>query len=141
MKRFYSATTNGFYLEDDFKLYAAAGTLPDDLVEITNELFESCMNAPNCNSHIEPDANGLPSVVEDIQTAEQIKSAIDGQISGLSSLASLRIAPLQDAVDLGIATEEETTLLTAWKTYRVALNRVPTQAGYPTTIDWPEQPV
>ena len=34
------------------------------------------------------------------------------------------IAPLQDAVDLEIATEEERSLLEAWNKYRVLLNRV-----------------
>ena len=39
-------------------------------------------------------------------------------------VASEHIAPLQDAADLEIATEEETSLLEAWKKYRVLLNRV-----------------
>lgn len=140
MKRFYSAETNGFYLDDDFQLYTEAGTLPTDLIEITNELFESCMSAPDNDSHIEPDANGMPSIVKDVKTTAQIQSAADGQISGLLSLASSKISPLQDAVDLGIATDIETASLAAWKTYRVAVNRVPTQSGYPTTIDWPPMP-
>ena len=38
------------------------------------------------------------------------------------------IAPLQDAVDLEIATEEERSLLEAWNKYRVLLNRVDTSA-------------
>ncbi|WP_156515839.1 tail fiber assembly protein [Achromobacter ruhlandii] len=54
--------------------------------------------------------------------------------------AGLRMAPLQDAVDLGIATNAEQESLTAWKTYRVHLNRVPDQAGYPAAIDWPIEP-
>ncbi|MCT8189895.1 phage tail assembly chaperone, partial [Pseudomonas monteilii] len=29
---------------------------------------------------------------------------------------------------------------TAWKRYRVALNRLPEQAGWPTEIDWPALP-
>ncbi len=62
------------------------------------------------------------------------------QIVELLTTATDKIAPLQDAVDLGIATTAEATSLTAWKTYRVAVNRVPTQAGYPTTIDWPTMP-
>ncbi|EFB3321859.1 tail fiber assembly protein [Escherichia coli] len=39
------------------------------------------------------------------------------------------MAPLQDAVDLGIATEEESSLLAAWKKYRVLLNRVDTSVA------------
>lgn len=62
------------------------------------------------------------------------------EIQRLLSAATDKIAPLQDAVDLGIATTEETASLTAWKTYRVAVNRVPTQPGFPTAIDWPLMP-
>ncbi len=55
-----------------------------------------------------------------------------------SPLASEHIAPLQDAVDLEIATEEETSLLEAWKKYRVLLNRVNTTTA--PDIEWPEEP-
>jgi hypothetical protein len=48
------------------------------------------------------------------------------------------LSVLQDAVDLGIATEAETASLTAWKTYRVLLNRVDTTAA--PEISWPEVP-
>ncbi|EON9774816.1 tail fiber assembly protein, partial [Escherichia coli] len=48
------------------------------------------------------------------------------------------IAPLQDAVDLEIATEEETSLLEAWKKYRVLLNRVDTSTA--PDIEWPVIP-
>ena len=40
--------------------------------------------------------------------------------------ASNIIEPLQDAVDLDIATDEETKKLKAWKVYRVQLNRIDT---------------
>nr|UJL16314.1 tail fiber assembly protein [Escherichia coli] len=45
------------------------------------------------------------------------------------------IAPLQDAVDLEIATEEERSLLEAWNKYRVLLNRVDTSTA--PDIEWP----
>ncbi|ENC0044836.1 tail fiber assembly protein, partial [Shigella sonnei] len=51
---------------------------------------------------------------------------------------SEHIAPLQDAVDLEIATEEENSLLEAWKKYRVLLNRVDTSTA--PDIEWPEEP-
>ncbi|HCO5723789.1 TPA: tail fiber assembly protein, partial [Escherichia coli] len=44
--------------------------------------------------------------------------------NSLMQAASEHIAPLQDAVELELATEEETSLLEAWKKYRVLLNRV-----------------
>ncbi|EFG6909164.1 tail fiber assembly protein, partial [Escherichia coli] len=48
------------------------------------------------------------------------------------------IAPLQDAADLEIATEEEISLLEAWKKYRVLLNRVDTSTSQ--DIEWPALP-
>jgi hypothetical protein len=55
-------------------------------------------------------------------------------------LSTLRIAPLQDAHDLGESTETEESLLISWKRYRIALNRIEQQAGYPADIDWPLSP-
>ncbi|MEJ1538552.1 tail fiber assembly protein, partial [Escherichia coli] len=45
---------------------------------------------------------------------------------------------LQDAADLEIATEEEISLLEAWKKYRVLLNRVDTSVA--PDIEWLIQP-
>lgn len=60
------------------------------------------------------------------------------QKESLLALASSKIAPLQDAVDLGIATEEESALLIEWKKYRVLINRI-TPDDAPD-IKWHEQP-
>jgi len=53
------------------------------------------------------------------------------------SVAAINIAPLQDAVDLGIATDDETALLKQWKQYRVSVNRIDLSQGDPT---WPALP-
>ncbi|MCV8535777.1 tail fiber assembly protein, partial [Escherichia coli] len=49
--------------------------------------------------------------------------------NSLMQVASEHIAPLQDAADLEIATEEERSLLEAWNKYRVLLNRVDTSVA------------
>lgn len=54
--------------------------------------------------------------------------------------AAIRIAPLQDAVDLDDATPAEIAALKAWKQYRVALNRIEQQAGFPASVNWPVKP-
>ncbi|AYB48623.1 phage tail protein [Candidatus Williamhamiltonella defendens] len=51
--------------------------------------------------------------------------------------ASKAIGPLADAVELGIATEQEVQALKIWKAYRVALHRLEPKAG---EITWPEVP-
>lgn len=58
----------------------------------------------------------------------------------LLSVSALRIAPLQDAADLGIATPEEEASLLAWKQCRVNLSRIEQQAGFPDSIEWPVAP-
>ena len=67
-----------------------------------------------------------------IREAEETKN-------NLMQVASEHIAPLQDAADLEIATEEENSLLEAWKKYRVLLNRVDTSTA--PDIEWPTNPV
>lgn len=70
----------------------------------------------------------------------RLTAEANAQKSYLLAYATTQIAPLQDAVDLDIATPAETALLTAWKQYRVAVNRINMQAGFPETITWPVQP-
>lgn len=74
------------------------------------------------------------------QAAEQLLAQAQAETSRLRQVADTAITPLQDAVDVDDATDEEKALLTLWKKYRVALNRLPDQEGYPATIDWPAPP-
>lgn len=69
---------------------------------------------------------------------EQLIAEAEQQKQSLLAEANNAIAPLQDAVDLGMVTDEEKAKLTAWKTYRVLLNRVDTSLA--PDIDWPEKP-
>ncbi|WP_276204517.1 tail fiber assembly protein [Pseudomonas putida] len=71
---------------------------------------------------------------------EQHLAAVVGDTAQRRAVADAAIAPLQDAVDIDEATEVEAALLKEWKRYRVALNRLPEQPGYPTEIDWPAPP-
>jgi len=65
---------------------------------------------------------------------------VQAETARLRATADSAIAPLQDAVDIDEATTEEEALLKVWKKFRIALNRLPEQPGYPSTIDWPAPP-
>lgn len=69
-------------------------------------------------------------------TAAEVKTERDRRLAE----AAIRIAPLQDAVDLGEATAEEEQLLIEWKQYRITVNRVTLQSGYPAAVVWPTRP-
>lgn len=73
-------------------------------------------------------------------THDELIALARTQRDQLLTLAAIRIAPLQDAVDLDESTPDEVARLKLWKQYRIALNRVEQQAGYPAEIDWPRSP-
>ena len=73
-------------------------------------------------------------------TLEEIKTLALGRRDYLLSIAAIRIAPLQDAVDLEEGTLSDAASLKKWKQYRVAVNRVPDQSGFPKNIEWPTEP-
>lgn len=69
---------------------------------------------------------------------DELVADAEQQKSALLTAANNTIAPLQDAVDLDIATDSEQSQLLAWKKYRVLLNRVDTSAA--PEIEWPTPP-
>lgn len=82
----------------------------------------------------------ITQAMKDQVAAEQRLAQVVAQAAASRAAADSAIDPLQDAVDLEEITEAEAAELKAWKKYRVALNRVPDQPGYPDTIDWPAPP-
>lgn len=81
--------------------------------------------------------NGL--TIEQYQyTKEELIATAEEQKQSLMSVAADAIAPLQDAIDLGMATETENSRLLEWKKYRVLLNRIDTSLA--PDIDWPSLP-
>ncbi|MEY0950248.1 tail fiber assembly protein [Providencia manganoxydans] len=85
------------------------------------------MTPKEIDAHLNPPISKEQLIVE----AEQQKQSLLAE-------ANNAIAPLQDAVDLGMAIDEEEAQLTAWKKYRVLLNRVDISTA--PEINWPEKP-
>ena len=72
--------------------------------------------------------------------ADQVALQLKGERDRLLQEARLRMGPLRDAVELGVATPEESALLLQWKQYRIDLGRIEQQASYPITVAWPVMP-
>ncbi|MFO3672630.1 tail fiber assembly protein [Pseudomonas protegens] len=73
-------------------------------------------------------------------TIVELSEATLNQRDGLLVSAAAKMGPLQDAVDEEAATAEEVSLLKRWKQYRIALNRIEQQEGFPASIQWPKSP-
>lgn len=87
------------------------------------------------------DSSSLSWVITEENRALMDSDLISSNIhkkQNLMALASSTMAPLQDAVDIGIATDDEKTTLEKWKNYRVSLNRLSVTST--NNVDWPAIP-
>ncbi|MCD0491421.1 tail fiber assembly protein [Chromobacterium violaceum] len=79
------------------------------------------------------------AVDQNAERSALIAAALQLQQQKLTAAYQVR-RPLEDAVELGIASQSELAKLASWKQYCVDLSRVPTRPGYPAQIDWPKAP-
>lgn len=118
-------------------------TLPPEaqLVPLTDDEYTALFAGQAAGQQIACGKSGRPELVDHAApSTEDLIAAANSKRDALLVTAALRIAPLQDAVDLDEASAVELASLKAWKQYRVAVNRVPEQQGYPGRVDWPRQP-
>lgn len=132
----YSKMTRSFYSHD------VHGTdVPEDSVEIDSEAYLRLLAGQSEGKVISPDESGRPVLVDPpIPSDKDLVAMFVATRDGLLRSATERIAPLQDAVDLDDATEADLDALKKWKQYRVSLNRLQDQPGFPGEITWPRQP-
>lgn len=77
-------------------------------------------------------------IAKRIYTPEENREQAKVEQAARIATAAKHIAPLQDAVDLGIASDAEKIQLDAWKKYRVMLYRIDFSTAI--NIDWPGVP-
>lgn len=136
---YFSATTNGFYPLSMKPDYDAAGSWPTDAKEVSIDVFNEFTGIPPAGKMRGVDKKGQPCWV-DIPPpthAEQVAQA-EQKKQQLLSDASAAIAPLQYAVDLDMATDDEKVLLLKWKKYTVEVNRIDIDKA--PDIEWPDKP-
>lgn len=79
-------------------------------------------------------------VVDEPARDEVLRSVAYRKQTLANQFATGRINTLQDAVELGMATDDEAAALPAWKAYRVRLNRLDISTAAPADDDWPASP-
>ena len=125
-------------IQETIELTEIESRLPesrDELDSVPPIVYEMRDNIQNFHKMTE---NEVELYTNPPKTHEQYSIEAESQKSYLLSLATQKIAPLQDAVDLDIATEDELSQLKAWKKFRVLVNRVDTSLA--PDIEWPEHP-
>lgn len=138
MQIFYSASTGGFYTPP-----LHGEDIPADALALERGDTEhgELLAGTTIGRVIVADERGYPMLQDrPPETDEALRLRALAERDIFLAEAAIRIAPLQDAVDVGEATTEEEAALTAWKRYRVALNRIEQAAGFPRDFAWPERP-
>lgn len=132
-KYYFLASNTGFYV------YPVSSSIPDEAKEITEETYNALFAGQEIGKVITADKDGNPVLADPPPlTQEQQVAIADAKKTRLMAGATVAINPLQDAVDLEEATDSEKSMLTAWKKYRVLLNRIDTAKA--PDITWPATP-
>lgn len=154
----FSVSTQSFY-DDNYEENAVVNDLPSDVQVIDDEQYASFFNAinsdrvvylvadeftisqPRPDKYYSWDITSKTWAMTDAAVAQKSADLIaDAELrrSTLLSEAGTAISPLQDAVELDMATDEEKSRYDAWRKYRVLLMRVDTSLA--PDINWPEPP-
>ncbi|WNJ81700.1 tail fiber assembly protein [Cedecea neteri] len=137
---YYSKTTNLFYPHAWLGDYESAGTLPDDIVPVSDPVVAEYSCFVKEGKQRTAGADGLPTW-GDIppQPQEELIALAEQKRAALRLSADSEVSWRQGAVDEGVATEEEADALAGWKKYRVLLMRIDTSKA--PSIEWPTPPV
>jgi hypothetical protein len=136
----YSPLTNGFYPRELREVYDDAASWPDDGIAVSDVVYREYQTLPPPEGKVRvAGTDGLPAWADiPAPSVAELKAEATAMLSALMAKANAAIAPLQDAVDIDDATEAERASLTAWKKYRIALNRLDLSAA--PDIAWPAYP-
>lgn len=139
-KYYFSAKELSFYPESLKEDYIKAGSWPNDLIEVEVGVFLEFTAQPPQGKVRGSNKNGMPAWKSSpASTKEELISIANAKKEAERTIADKSILPLQDAVDLEMATDEELSNLNDWKKYRVLLNRIDTSTA--PEINWPQRPL
>lgn len=136
----FSNKTRGFYPVGSLRVYKDAGTLPDDLVRITDDEHQQYIGeAPNnCvpNYNTETGTMEWLEVIPPTQSDEAIVAANLSEQKARQRVVAAAAFPLQSAAAVG-ATAEEQAHLDELQAYSVALHRINLlDPDWPVPPDW-----
>ena len=132
-KYYFSVLNKAIYTDALYNAYVESGSWPNDAVEITAEMAQKYHPSNQLVGKVlGSDADGAPCWVDaPPPSQEEIIIKFENDKSALKLSADSEINWRQDAVDAGIATDEESKDLAAWKKYRIMLMRSDLNSGFP----------
>lgn len=140
---YYSASTNSFYPVFLKSEYEKAGSLPDDLREVTDETFNEF--SQNKDGFYRASENGLPIWVEVPQPTqqeinEQKATENIAYLAAESERTEAEIKIYERMRDRNRADEDDLKMLEVLEDYSIDLKKVTKQQGWPLEVEWPIAP-
>ncbi len=136
---YFDKESMGFYDDSLKDSYVAAGSWPDDMVEVDKNDHKNFMEG-KAGHKMGVNKKGQPTWVKVTKSKEEKQQEVVDAVKVKIQDAMLILSPLQYAVDLGIASQEEQQSLQEVKTYIVNLSRLSSQGKGIDEIEWPEAP-
>lgn len=138
---YFSPSTLGFYPEELMSLYVAAGTLPDDIISVSGDMFATYSGTPPQGKTRGATEDGQPTWVDlpPLSHEEQVEEADaekQSRIDQANEYMNSRQWPGKAA--MGRLKDAEKEQYNAWLDYLDALDAVDI-SGAPDII-WPTQP-
>lgn len=140
MNNFYfSPSTSSFYPEELMDSYKESGTLPEDLIPVSDDIFLIYSGVPpvgkmrGANSEHQPVWVDTPA-----QPREQQIALAESQKQALIAEANQKTQMWQTQLMLGIITEEDKASLKEWMLYVQKVQALDVSTA--PDIDWPVKP-
>lgn len=138
---YYSASNKGFYALSLKPAYEASQSgWPADAIEVSDEIYSALLVGQATGKVITTDSKGKPILADPPPlTTEELQALAAAQKQQLMTQALMAMLPLEKAVKLNVATEEEKAQLDLWEKYSVLLGRV--ELAKAPKVKWPKPPV
>ncbi|EMF5207785.1 tail fiber assembly protein [Enterobacter roggenkampii] len=135
----WSPSKNAFIPAGMVEDYRSSGWDIDELMPVNDDVFAEYSAVPPAGKVRGVSVGGSPEWIDAPQpTTEEQLAIAERQKLTMRMDADTEIAWRQDAVEVGIATDEEAAALVEWRMYRVQLMRV--DVSLTPDINWPEPP-
>ena len=136
----YSPSTNSFYPNDLLAAYKDAGTLPNDLVPVDEDVFREFTATPEPGKMRVADSDGLPAW-GDIPppTREELIAAAEQERQQRLAQADAAMLDWRTELMLGEISDANRTKLSAWLAYKNEVKAVDVTID-PESINWSVPP-
>lgn len=141
---YYSASTNSFYPIFLKSEYEKAGTLPTDLIEVNDDIFDEFSQNKD-GFYRSSDENGYPIWIEiPPPTQQELDQKKEAENTAFLAFESERtedeIKIYERMRDRNRADADDLAMLELLEDYSIDLKKVTKQEGWPLEVEWPIAP-